>query len=120
VNALFWIFSFALLVSSCASHSHLGSTTQAEGHTPIFENGEVRVMEIINPPGGKIPLHNHNLPGVIIVHETAENLIRNSRGEVVQRGAPAKGAYWANAHGPHYSIENIDTKPMHLYRIEIK
>ena len=77
-------------------------------------------MEIINKPGGIIPLHNHDLPGVIIVHQTAKNIIRNRKGEIVSKGAPSKGAVWAEANGPHYSIENIDTHAMHLYRIEVK
>ena len=77
-------------------------------------------MEIINPPGAKIPLHNHDLPGVIIVHRTAKSIVRNSAGQIVSKGAPPKGVAWVEAHGPHYSIENIDDHPIHLYRIEVK
>lgn len=110
--------SLCLLTSACSNHSH--SEYPPEGHVPIFENHRVRVMEIVNPPGGKIPLHNHDLPGVIIVHQTAENIIRNSSGKIVSKGKPPQGAVWAEANGPHYSIENIDTTPMHLYRIELK
>ena len=77
-------------------------------------------MKIVNPPGGKIPLHNHDLPGVIIVHRTANNIVRNAQGETVSRGAPPEGAAWVEAHGPLYSIENIDDHTMLLYRIELK
>ena len=109
-----------LLLSSCSHHSHHKLRPAPEGHKPIFENHRVRVMEIINLPGGKIPLHNHDLSGVIIVHRTAENIIRDSTGKIVSKGTPPTGAVWAEAHGPHYSIENIDSKPMHLYRVEVK
>ena len=77
-------------------------------------------MEITNPPGGIIPLHNHDLPGIIIVHETAENIIRNADGKIVNKSTPPKGAFWVEANGPHYSIENVGDNPIHLYRIEVK
>ncbi len=109
--------TLSLLSSACSHHSH---SEPPEGHEPVFENHRVRVMEIVNPPGGMIPLHNHDLPGVIIVHRTAENIIRNANRQIVSQGKPPQGVVWAEAHGPHYSIENIDTIPMHLYRVEVK
>lgn len=91
-----------------------------EGHQPILENQRVRVMEVLLPPGGKVPLHNHDLPGVIIVDQTSVSIVRDAKGKVVSKGAPPKGAYWVTAHGPHYSIENAGKTTMHLYRVEVK
>ena len=91
-----------------------------EGHRPILENQRVRVMEVLLPPGGKVPLHNHDLPGVIIVDQTSTSIVRDAKGKIVSNGAPPKGAYWVTANGPYYSIENAGKTTMQLYRVEVK
>ena len=114
--------SAGIFLNSC---SHLHPNHHAlkpvpDGHKPILENQRARVMEVILPPGGKVPLHNHDLPAVIIVHQTSESIVRDATGKIVSQGAPPKGAYWTPANRPHYSIENAGKKTMHLYRVEVK
>lgn len=77
-------------------------------------------MEVILPPGANVPLHNHDLPAVIIVHQTSQSTIRDATGKIVSQATPPKGAYWTPAHGPHYSIQNTGKTTMHLYRVELK
>ena len=60
------------------------------------------------------------LTALFFVHQTSKNIVRNSAGEVVSKGTPPPGAVWAEANGPHYSIENIGDDTIHLYRIEVK
>lgn len=89
-------------------------------HRSILENDHTRVMEVILPPGEKVPLHNHDLPAVIIIHQTSRAIVRNSNGEIVSDATPPIGAYWTIANRPLYSIENAGKQTMHLYRVEIK
>jgi len=78
-------------LTSCSQHQVLKPLPH--GHKPILENDRARVMEVILPPGGKVPLHTHDLPAVIIIHQTSKSIVRNS---------------------------NAGKKTMHLYRIEVK
>jgi len=77
-------------------------------------------MEVILPPGGTVPLHNHDLPAVIIVHQTSRSIVRDSSGKIVSDTTVPKGAYWTPSHGPLYSLENAGAQTMHLYRVELK
>ncbi|MGJ8655478.1 MAG: hypothetical protein ACSHX6_03430 [Akkermansiaceae bacterium] len=106
-----------MYLTSCTQH-HLKPAPA--GHHPILENDRTRVMEVILPPGEKVPLHNHDLPAVIIVHQTSQSTIRDATGKIVSKATPPRGAYWTPAHGPHYSIQNTGNTTMHLYRIELK
>lgn len=111
-------FTFISLLTSC---SHIGELkTTPEKHRPMLENGNTRVMEVILAPGEKVPLHNHDLPAVIIVHQPSRSIVRDSSGKIVSDATAPKGAYWTPANGPHYSIENAGKQTMHLYRIEVK
>ena len=113
----FLLAIFFILHCSCSKQTLMPSP---KGHRPIQENHSTRVMEVILPPGAKVPLHNHDLPAVIIVHQTSRSIVRNSAGEIVSDATVPKGAYWTPAHGPHYSIENAGKQTMYLYRVDIK
>jgi len=77
----------------------------------------VRVFEVFNPPGGIAPLHVHAVPSFIIVDEPARVRERNAAGEIMREFTPT-GADWARPSDEPYSVENIDDKPIRLYRIE--
>tara|TARA_B110000003_G_scaffold241834_1_gene249305 strand:- start:393 stop:791 length:399 start_codon:yes stop_codon:yes gene_type:complete len=102
----------------CVSHSHYFEPAP-EKHTVIFENEKVRVLEVVNPPGGVIPLHTHSHEAVTIIADPAKVRIRNSAGEIILEGIPDGGASWYEPNSFPISQENIDTKPIKIYKVEL-
>jgi len=88
-------------------------------HKLLYETEELRVFEVFNPPGGIAPLHVHAVPSLIIVAESARVRERNAAGEITREFTPT-GVIPAPASTEPYSVENIDNKPIRLYRIEFK
>lgn len=120
INQLLSIIFLAvgMLVTGCAIHSHDFEPAPKE-HTVIFENEKVRVLEVLNPPGGTIPLHSHSHEAVTIVADSAKVRVRGSSGEVYWEGIPDEGATWYKPGTPPISQENIDTKPIKIYKVEL-
>jgi hypothetical protein len=94
-----------------------------ESHKVLFENKEVRVLEVIIPPGEREPEHTHRMPSVMIVDRPA--MIRYYEGSVLVFSSPPGVSAretigeWMEPEGPH-SVENVDTSPYHAFRIELK
>lgn len=94
-----------------------------ESHKILFDNEEVRVLEVIIPPGEREPEHTHRMPSVMIVDRPAmiryyqsSALVFSSPPDVSARAAVGQ---WMEPEGPH-SVENIDTSLYHAFRIELK
>jgi hypothetical protein len=84
----------------------------------LFENEQVRVLEIEIKPGDKEPLHMHKWRGVMIVTSPAKLRYYDENDEVEFEAAQS-GAEWREPSGAH-SVENIDSKPFKAYRVELK
>lgn len=84
----------------------------------LFENDQVRVLEIEIKPGDKEPLHTHKWRGVMIVTSPAKLRYYDGNDEVEFEAAQS-GAEWREPSGEH-AVENIDTKVFKAYRIELK
>lgn len=87
-------------------------------HKLIFENDQVRVLDLEILPGQKEEPHTHQWHGVVVVKSPAKLKYVPADGE------PAieeymEGAVWREALPMHY-FENIDTKPFRAFRIELK
>ena len=123
------LFVLALFLAGCTTPKAEKTTQWPEAllplqaapkqHKVMFENERVRVFEVFNPPGGIAPLHVHAVPSVIIIDEPARVRERNAAGEILREHTPT-GAYWAPPSSQPYSVENIDDKPIRLYRVEFK
>jgi predicted metal-dependent enzyme (double-stranded beta helix superfamily) len=93
-------------------------------HKVLYEDDKVRILEVTVAPGVKEPMHFHRWPSVIIYETLASNKVSRANGEVVVRPRPAADAPYPTVvkHGPEmpHSVENLDTIPFHVYRVEFK
>jgi hypothetical protein len=90
-----------------------------ENHKILFENDEVRVLEVTVEPGRSERLHVHRYASVIYL-ESSPHLIEHLQdGTSRDLGARPKGAFWLPIAQGHY-MENVDTFPLHAIRFELK
>lgn len=110
----------------CAWADSLDAVVAAPGnHKVLFENEHVRVLDVTVAPGEREPLHAHCLPSVLYV--MSEGIYRDydAAGNVVeeQKVAPPASSFpvtiWMGPQAPH-AVENLDTTPVRLLRVELK
>jgi hypothetical protein len=91
-------------------------------HRVLFENDDVRVLEVTIAAGHREPEHTHRYPSVMIVDGPAR--IRYYRGDTLTFSSPpdpgpaGTRASWLAPEGPH-SVENVDDHPYHAIRVEL-
>jgi quercetin dioxygenase-like cupin family protein len=90
-------------------------------HKVLFENDEVRVLEVTVPPGVREPLHAHRYPSVLY-YVSAAHLKEYSPGvPVVDRGLKNDGDVIFLPVGPQHQMENLETsKLLKAIRVELK
>ena len=90
-------------------------------HKVLFENDEVRVLEVTVPPGVREPLHAHRYPSVLY-YVSAAHLKEYSPGvPVVDRGHKDDGEVIFLPIGPPHQMENLEnSKPLRAIRVELK
>jgi len=100
-------------------------TASPENHRIVFENERVRVLDVIVAVGGREALHAHCWPSVLYVTFRGKLREWGADGKLIRevKETPPPTAFpltqWLDASPPH-SIENLDTQPIHLLRIELK
>ncbi len=78
-----------------------GSRRAPQNHKLLFENDEVRVLEVTLPPGVREPLHAHRDPSVLYNISAAQVIF-----------LPV---------GPPHQMENLESsKPLKAIRVELK
>jgi quercetin dioxygenase-like cupin family protein len=90
-------------------------------HKLLFENDEVRVLEVTVPPGVKEPLHAHRYPSVLY-YVSAAHLKEYSPGvPAVDRGHRNDGGVLFLPVGPPHQMENLESsKALKAIRVELK
>lgn len=94
-----------------------------ESHKVLLENDDVRVLEVIIPPGVREPDHTHRMPSVMIVDRPA--MIQYYQGAALVFSSPpgasarATVGQWMEPEGLH-AVENVDTSTYHAFRVELK
>jgi hypothetical protein len=94
-----------------------------ESHRVLFENDDVRVLELTIAAGHREPEHTHRDPSVMIVDGPTR--IRYYRGDTLTFSSPADTAAsgtrvsWMASEDPH-SVENVDDHPYHAVRVELR
>jgi len=94
-----------------------------DSHRVLFENDEVRVLEVTIAAGHREPEHTHREPSVMIVDGPAQ--IRYYQGAELLFSSPADisasgtRASWMDPEGPH-AVENVDNRPYHAIRVELR
>lgn len=93
-------------------------------HRLLLENERSRVLETRIEPGETVPLHTHRWPSVYHVLSWGSFVRRDGDGKVLvdtrtsPPSAPPK-AVWSEPLPPH-TLENVDTRPIHLVSVELK
>jgi len=99
-----------------------GLVAAPASHRVLLETPAVRVLEILVEPGAREPEHTHRHPSVMIVDEPAR-LRYYTYGELAFESSPEQTASappraeWMPPEEPH-SVENIDVRRYHAFRIE--
>jgi hypothetical protein len=96
-----------------------------QNHLVIFENDKVRVLDVIVPPHTKEPIHAHCWPSVLYITDAGKYIDYRSDGKILfdSRSIAAPPSLpmtmWKEPEAPH-AVENLDDKPLHLIRVELK
>jgi hypothetical protein len=111
---------------TCAWSASLDAPTAApENHRVLFENDRVRVLDVVVDVGGRETLHAHCWPSFLYVMFRGKLREWGSDGKLIRevKETPPASAFpitqWLDASPPH-SIENLDSRPIHLLRVELK
>lgn len=96
-------------------------TAAPQHHKLLFENEEVKVLEVTVAPGVLEPLHAHRYPSVLY-YISAAHLMEHSPGQpTVDRGRKDDGSVIFLPIGPPHQMENLETtKPLKAIRVELK
>lgn len=91
-----------------------------QNHKVLFENDEVRVLEVTIAPHTQEPLHVHRYPAVIYVDSSPHLIEHLQDGSVQDRGNRPDGSVrWLPIDQGHF-LENVDSRPLHAIRVELK
>lgn len=130
------IASLALVVSALCVGFLCGQTTSnfdkwwtpendalaaaPQHHKLLFENDEVRVLEVTVPPGVREPLHAHRYPSVLYYISAAHMKEYSPGMAAVDHPRKEDGAVVFLPIGPSHQMENVDTMPLKAIRVELK
>jgi uncharacterized protein (TIGR02145 family) len=94
-------------------------------HKVLFENEQVRVLDVVVPVGTREPVHAHCWPSVLYVMSRGKLREYDAAGRVIRQVTeePKPSALpfvtWLPAGAPH-ALQNLDAQPIHLVRVELK
>jgi mannose-6-phosphate isomerase-like protein (cupin superfamily) len=92
-----------------------------QDHKLLFENDDVRVLEVTVPPGVREPLHAHRYLSVLYYISAAHMKEYSPGAPAVDRGHKDDGAVIFLPVGPPHQMENLETsKPLKAIRVELK
>ena len=98
------------------------AVTAAPGnHKILFENDEVRILEVNVPPGTREPFHAHRHPSAIYLQSSPHMVERLEDGTTNDMGNRPDGLARFIPVSPPHSLENLDpSKPLKAIRVELK
>ena len=96
-----------------------------KNHVVIFEDSEIRVLSVTVAPGEVEIPHHHQWPSIIVYDRPVKSENRDGKGHLLAPKLPEsdKVALPRVIRVPPealHSVYNLDTKPLHLTRIEFK
>lgn len=84
-----------------------------------LENDSVRILNVIEQPHQKTPLHRHEFNRVIVYLDAGQMRVTYEDGRSETTRYKAQQVTWSLAGGKHIT-ENIGAKPIHIVEIELK
>lgn len=94
-------------------------TAAPQNHKLLFENDEVRVLEVTVAPGTREPMHVHRYPAIIYIDSSPHLVEYLQDGTSRDLGERPSGARWLPIAQGH-AMENVGTAPLHAVRVELK
>jgi len=92
-----------------------------QNHKLLFENDEVRVLEVTVQPGVREPLHAHRYPSVLYYVSAAHMKEYSPNIAAVDHPRKQDGAVIFLPVGPPHQMENMETsKRLRAIRVELK
>ncbi len=96
-----------------------------DNHRVIFENDDMRVLEVIVQPGERENLHDHRWPSVLVVDALPKIAVYDKDGKIRPAAQRPQSpelpiATRVPPQVAAHSIHNLDSKPFHAVRIEYK
>ncbi len=95
-----------------------------KNHVVIFEDSEIRVLSVTVQPGEVEVAHHHQWPSVIVFDRPTKRDNRDAKGNLIPvKSAGEKPQMPLVIRVPPeaaHSVTNLDTKVMHLIRVEFK
>lgn len=92
-----------------------------KNHKLLFENDDVRVLEVTVPPGVREPLHAHRYPSVPYYISAAHMKEYSPGVPAVDRGHKDDGDVIFLPVGPSHQMEDLESsKPLKAIRVELK
>ena len=92
-----------------------------QDHKLLFENDEVRVLEVTVPPGVREPLHAHRYPSVLYYISAAHMKEYSPGVPAMDRGHKDDGSVIFLPVGPPHQMQNLESsKPLIAIRVELK
>jgi hypothetical protein len=92
-----------------------------QNHKLLFENDEVRVLEVTVPAGIREPLHAHRYPSVLYYISAAHMKEYSPGVPAVDRGHKDDGTVIFLRVGPPHQMQNLDSsKALKALRVELK
>ena len=83
----------------------------------LLDNDRVRVIRVVNEPGGKVPMHSHP-PYIAYALTSGTERLTSPNGRVVINTLKAGHATWSN--GATHSGKNIGKTEIRVVLIELK
>lgn len=96
-----------------------------KNHVVIFEDSEIRVLSVTVAPGDVEIPHHHQWPSIIVYDRPVKSENRDGKGNLLAPKRPVgdKVELPRVIRTPPealHAVSNLDTKPLHLIRIEFK
>ena len=111
---------------TCAWSAALDAPSAApRNHRVLFENERVRVLDVVVEVGGRESLHAHCCPSFLYVMFRGKLREWGADGKLIREvnETPPATAFPITQllqTSPPHSIENLDSQPIHLLRVELK
>ena len=117
--------AWAQKASSWPWPDSMDALTAAPGnHQKLYEDENIRILSVTVRPGETEKSHDHKYPSVLIFDSFPNLINRSWDGQTLSRqrlteSDPYPVVVSMQPQEPH-AVENVDTIPMHLYRVEFK
>ena len=107
----------ALLLSVAAVSAQDAAKIQPDKNKVLFENEQVRVLEVKNEPGGTLDMHSHP-DHLVYFLKGGKAKFTNADGTVAEMEGKSGDVRWVEA--VTHKVHNTGPDPIHVIVVELK